>query len=467
MYRFLLVFLIFSIFACNKMPREIRVSRDDSKNFDLDGRHNFSPDDQWLVFDTRPQKGGIAACRTIEKINIETAEVKVLYRVNNPQIYGPGAGAASYHPFENRVIFIHGLDNCTEQRPYEFWRRSGLIVDEKQVDKPIFMDARDVTPPFTPGALRGGTHDHEWNADGQLIAFTYNDEIMKNLEDKSGEPWNMRTIGIAKKMNPVIVDHPKENDENIDGLWFSVLIVRVVPHPQPGSDEIDYAAGDGWIGKNGYTKADGSIQRARAFLGRVQSKNGKAVDEVFIVNIPPQIDIPGKYGPLEGTETSFPMPPKGTEQRRLTFTAETKYPGCAGPLHSSSDGTRIAYRQRDDNGIMQIYFISPVQSKPLQVTHHNSDVQSAVRWSPDGRKIYYVWDNSIIECNVQPGDSFAVFKRLTKKTPKPPLNIVLSHSGKVIAFNREIQAKEGNIPLKQIYKLDLNASLEKKTTGNM
>ena len=131
MYHYLLIAFLFFI-SCNNMPREIQVSHDDSKNFDLDGRHNFSADDQWLVYDTRPQEGGIAACRTIEKINIKTGEVKVLYRVKNPHIYGPGAGAASYHSLDNKVIFIHGLDNCTEQRPYAFWRRSGLIVDEKQ-----------------------------------------------------------------------------------------------------------------------------------------------------------------------------------------------------------------------------------------------------------------------------------------------------------------------------------------------
>ncbi len=440
---------LFFLFSCNQLPQEIRVSHDNSKNFDLDGRHNFSPDDHWLVYDTRPAEGGIAACRAIEKINIETGEVRVLYRVNNPHVYGPGAGAASYHPFENKVVFIHGLDNCSAQRPYAFWRRSGLIVDENRPHKTIFMDARDITPPFTPGALRGGTHDHEWSGDGELIAFTYNDEIMKILEDKTGEPWNRRTIGVAKRIKAVTVDHSAEIDENIDGQWFSVLIVRVVPHPQPASDEINYAAGDGWIGKKGYKNKSGIWQHARAFLGRVKSSEGKAVDEVFVVDIPKDITITGKYGPLEGTETSFPMPPKGTVQRRLTFTAETKYPGCAGPLHCSYDGTRIAFRQRDKNGILQIYFISPVEGEPLQITHHKSDVQSSVRWSPVGRKIYYVWDNSIIACNVQPGSSFGSYKRLTKKTAQPPLNIVLSHSGKIIAFNRETNA------LKELYTIQI------------
>ncbi len=32
-----------------------------------------------------------------------------------------------------------------------------------------------------PGALRGGTHRHEWSGDGKWIGFTYNDAILKAL----------------------------------------------------------------------------------------------------------------------------------------------------------------------------------------------------------------------------------------------------------------------------------------------
>jgi len=430
----------------------VQLSHDSSKNFDLDGRHNFSPDDRWLVYDTRPAKGGIAACKTIEKINVETGETKVIYRTKNPHLYGPGVGAASYNPVENKVIFIHGLQNCSAERPYEHWRRTGIIIDESQPDAPIFMDARDVTPPFTPGALRGGTHDHEWSGDGDWIAFTYNDEIMKELQDKTGEPWNLRTIGVSKPIGQVKVDH-HPGGENIDGTWFSVLVVRVVPHPTPGSDDVSHAAGDCWIGTRGYQKPEGKMQRARAFLGTVRNHKGKPVDEIFVVDIPEKIEQPGNNGPLEGTTTSFPIPPKGTVQRRLTFTAETKYPGCLGTLRCSQYGNRIAYRKRDKNGIIQVFFISPLGGDSLQVTHHDSNVQSDVRWSPDGKFIYYVWDNSIIKCNVQPGDGFGNFTRLTAKSPKPPINVVLSHNGKIIAFNREVKSQDGKGVVRQIYKI--------------
>lgn len=453
MYWYLLaVFLLFSL-SCGDEIGEVQISHDSTKNFDLDGRHNFSPDDKWLVYDTRPLEGGIAACKTIEIINIETGEVKVIYSADS-HIYGPGVGAASYNPVEDKVIFIHGLQNSSAERPYEHWRRTGVIVDVDHPNAPIFMDARDVTLPFTPGALRGGTHDHEWSGDGAWIAFTYNDEIMKILEDKTGEPWNLRTIGVSKPIGPVKVDH-HPGGENVDGLWYSVLVVRVVPHPVKGSDEISHAAGDSWIGTRGYQTPDKKWQRARAFLGAVRNSKGESVDEVFVVDIPEKIDLPGKYGPLEGTVTSFPMPPKGTVQRRLTFTAETKYPGCLGTLRCSEDGKYIAYRQKDKNGIIQVFFISPIEGNSMQVTHHESNVQSDVRWSPDGKFIYYTWNNSIIRCNVQPGTGFGNFTKLTEKSKKLPMNVVLSHDGKTIAFNREAKSKDGEGVIKQIYKLSI------------
>ena len=455
MYWYLLVIVALFSVSCDDKIGEVQISHDNMKNFDLDGRHNFSPDDQWLVYDTRPVEGGIAACKTIEKINIETGEVKVLYSTSESHSYGPGVGAASYSPVEDKVIFIHGLQNCSAERPYEQWCRTGVIVDVNNPNVPIFMDARDVTPPFTPGALRGGTHDHEWSGDGAWIAFTYNDEIMKVLEDRTGEPWNLRTIGVSKPIGAVKVDHHPD-DENIDGLWYSVLVVKVVPQPVPGSDEISHASGDSWIGVRGYQNTDNKWQRARAFLGTVKNQKGESVPEVFIVDIPEKINQPGDNGPLEGTVTSFPMPPKGTVQRRLTFTAESNYPGCLGTLRCSEDGKHIAYRKKDKNDIVQVFFISPLDGNSVQVTNHESDVQSTVRWSPEGKFIYYVWNNSIIQCNVQSGTGLGNFTKLTEKSSKPPSNLVLSHDGKIIAFNREVKSKDGKGVVKQIYKLSVN-----------
>jgi hypothetical protein len=128
------------------------------------------------------------------------------------------------------------------------------------------MDARDVTPPFTPGALRGGTHRHEPDATGKWVGYTYNDQIMHALGK------DLRTIGVTQLGNPVKTDRDPKG-ENHDGEGWSVLVVRVTPDPKPGSDEINQAASDSWVGTHGYQRADGKRQLARAFLGRVKDKN--------------------------------------------------------------------------------------------------------------------------------------------------------------------------------------------------
>ncbi len=421
--------------SIEKQMKEIQITSDLSKNHDLDNNDNFSPDGKWLVYDTRTGVGGIGGSPSVERVNIETGENQVLFGIPDNKDYGPGAGAASYHPIENKVIFIHGLPVCTEANPYQQWRRSGVIVKDDKPNVAINMDSRDVTFPFTPGALRGGTHRHEFSRDGKWVGYTYNDAIMKHVEDSTGIKWNLRTIAVSNQQHPVAVD---VNDENVQGTWYSAVVVRVVPDPKPGSNEISNAASDSWIGASGYTKPDGTKQVARAFIGSVRNKAGKPVDELFVVDIPDSINVPGEYGPLEGTRTTFPMPPKGTVQRRLTFTAESKYPGCGGVVRASFDGKKISFQAKDQNGIQQIFLISPSGGVVTQLTEHTTGVQSGIRWSPDNQSVIYVWDNSIIQCQVSDRRFEKRFKRLTAKTTGAPSNLVWSNDGKTIAFNRSV-----------------------------
>jgi len=454
-YKMLIGLLILGSCATSEQYlKEIQVTNDNAKNHDLDNNDNFSPDGKWLVYDTRTGAGGIGGSPSVERVNIETKATEVLFDIPGNTEFGPGAGAASYHPTENKVIFIHGLPVCTEKNPYQQWRRSGVIVNDNQPNVAINMDARDVTFPFTPGALRGGTHRHEWSRDGKWVGYTYNDAIMKKLEDSTGIKWNLRTVAVSNKQHPVIVDKD-EAGENVAGTWYSAVVVRVVPDPKPGSDEISNAASDCWIGTNGYPKPDGSKQMARAFIGKVNDNNGKPVDELFVVDIPDSINVPGEYGPLEGTPTTFPMPPKGTVQRRMTHTANSKFPGCGGVVRSSFDGKQISFLARDSKGIQQIFLISPLGGEPVQVTEHNSDVQSGVRWSPDNQSIAYIWDNSIVLCEIsdQPFEKRA--KRLTAKTTDTPSNLVWSNDGRTMAFNRTVSGDGKSDQKKQIFVINL------------
>ena len=423
---------------------EHQLTKDLSYNHDLDNNDNFSPDDLWLVYDTRTEEGGIGANGKIEKVNVGTGKKEIVYQLEQNQFYGPGVGAASYSHTDDQVIFIHGLLNCSPDRPYEQWRRSGAIIKDGQAKKPIFMDARDISYPFTPGALRGGTHRHEFSGDGQWIGYTYNDEPLKKIEDATGYPYNLRTIGVSKKNIGVLVSNPISGEE-FSGEWFSSIVVAVVPSPAPGTDQISRAAGDSWIGREGYRKKDGTLQRARAFIGTVRNKGGEAVDEVFVVDIPEDIGIAGD-GPLEGTPSTMPSPPKGSLQHRLTYTADTEFPGCEGIVRSSSDGSTLAFLAKDSQGIKQVFTIPTLGGKPTQRTFHSSHVQGYMRWHPKNNGLIYVWENALVYLKIGEANG----KILTPPSQIPLTNPVWSHQGDKIAYNRSLTDENGKTS-KQIF----------------
>ncbi|MCH2200626.1 MAG: DUF3748 domain-containing protein [Fuerstiella sp.] len=416
-------------------PHEVQLTFD-AWNHRLDNNDNFSPDDRWLVYDTRPDNGGIRMGRRIEKVNVLSGNIVTIYRAPNATTTGPGIAAASYHPTENKIVFIHGLLNHSRSQPYDWWRRFGMMIDETRPERTIIIDARDVVPPFTTGALRGGTHRHEFSGDGKWIGFTYNDALMA----ATGERYNLRTIGVTRLDSPIRINGPKDG-ASFSGAGTSALVVRVTPDPIPGSDEISRASSDSWIGTHGYTTADGRKQRARAFLGKVISLSGKEVSELFVVDIPPDLTVPGDHGPLEGTTQTMPMPPHGTVQRRLTSTVDQRFPGFTGNVRSSTDGAMLACLARDEHGVAQVVLASPVDGSRQQLTSFDSAVQSDVRWHPDGLHVCFVQDNTIVIANVENSS----YRRVTQKSTASPFALVWSRSGDSIAFNRRRQdSRSGN-----------------------
>ncbi len=413
------------------------------RNHNLDNNDNFSPDDRWLAFDPREDDTAIGGNAIVARVDLATGKITELYREPRAQPWGPGVGAANINPVDGSVAFIRGLAGATAARPYAMWRRGGVYVRPEKPDAIGFLDARDVIAPFTPGALRGGTHRHEWSGDGQWIGFTYNDALLAEREERTGEKVNLRTIGVATQRDRGPVRVPA-GPENNDGEMFAVVAVRVVPAPRPGSDEISRAFADAWVGRDGYRRADGAWQkRARAFLGTLRTNGGRELTEVFIADLPERIDVPGETGPLEGTATTMPQPPRGTTQRRLTFTEARKFPGVVlEPRHwvrSSPDGTRIVFLAKDDAGVGQAFLVAPQGGEITQVTHQTTPVQSCVRWSPDGKALLYVSGNAVTVCDATPtSPTFGVARALTTRSEQLPENAVWSHSGNTIAFNRRV-----------------------------
>jgi hypothetical protein len=424
------------------MASERQITHNSTQNCALDGNHNFSPDGMWLAYDTRGE-GGLQNTRTIEKVNVVTGERVVIYHAPDfVQGVGPGLAAVSYFRNRNEVIFIHG-PFTTSGLPYEMTRRTGAVVvaDGSAANDPsriMWADARDVTPPFTAGALRGGSHRHDpGGPDGRWIGFTYNDQIMKRYGLSIGRDLDLRTLGITELGRSVSVDADSLH-ENRSGVGFSVIITKLFPKDEldqnPGTDNIYRATDDQWVGRRGYRKADGTWQIARAFIGamRVRGTNGDVRDhnEVFIVDIPDDITKPGPGGPLQGTETTWPAPPAGTIQRRLTHTES----GCFGLVRSNSDGSMISFMSRASNGKPQIFVISPSGNEMRQVTDFPNGVQQPACWLPDDRHIVTTSEGQIYVVNVASGAAKAITEPGKGRTEA----IVVSPDGKLVAFNRNV-----------------------------
>lgn len=403
----------------------------------LNATQVFSPDDQWIVYDTRNHDTHIQYTGSIEKVHVETGEIVTVYKVQNQTKFGPGVGAVAYHPFEHKVIFIHGLVNCNEKNPYGFTRRFGAIVNNNNSSF-AHAEGRSIHDPLIGGALRGGTHAHTWSGDGEWISFTYNDHLMEMLEKSSnGTVKDLRTIGVMAPLQSITVS--MENDENFSGKYFAVIAATVTENPASGSDEIERAFDECWVGNNGYIKADGVRQkRAIAFQGNVNASDGSLVTEVFIADIPGDIRQADSSRPLQGTLNTRPNVPKGAAQRRLTFTATQKFSGVQGPrfrLRSSPDGKEIYFLMKDDNGIVQIFSVPTVGGSIRQITHLDHSVQSQFNVSPDGKRLSVVADNSVWLIELGNGKS----ERITEKSSDehaPVGGVLWSHNGKVLAFNR-------------------------------
>jgi hypothetical protein len=453
-WRHLILLAVIAAIAASGWPAESRAEQRVSRNMQtvekqitdrpcghiLTNINVWSPDGRWIVYDTRSDPAGEKFDGdTIEIVKVRTRELREAYRAR----HGAHCGVATFSPKENRVVFIAGPENPTPDWQYSAWHRQGLVVEIDRPQAATPLDARDITPPFTPGALRGGTHVHVYDGDGQWVSFTYEDHVLATLDAATNKThdFNQRNIGVSAPDRQVKVkrDHPR----NHDGSAFSVLVTRTVNHPRPGTDETSRAYEDAWIGTHGYIRPDGTRQRrAIAFLGNVITAAGQSIAELFIVDLPDDLTQPGD-GPLAGTATTRPTPPRGVQQRRLTDTADRKYAGLQGPRHwprSSPDGSRIAFLMRDDDGIVQLWTISPNGGQPQQLTHNAFDVASAFTWSPAGDAIAYVGDNSVFRSDGKSGTATRLTPRFDNATAPRPEACVFSPDGSQIAYVRRVAA---------------------------
>lgn len=390
-----------------------------SRHHQLTNTNVWTADSQWLVFDVRPS-GASFTGETIERVNVQTEAVETLYQAT----HGAHVGVVTVHPQNEQYVFIHGPEYPDENWHYDFHHRRGVVVAQGEARN---LDAMDITAPYTKGALRGGSHVHVYSPNGQYVSFTYNDHVLH----QRSPALDLRNVGVAAPYGPVIPagHHRRE----YSGSHWCVLVSRTTPTPQPGSDEINRAYEEGWVGNH-----------ALAFIGDTLSTAGKIVPELFIVTLPDSEQGWKQEGdePLVGTESSMPAPPAGVVQRRLTFTHQQRYPGLVNmPRHwvrANPQATAIAFLMRDDNGVVQLWLISPQGEALRQLTHHHSDIQSAFNWHPSGKWLGFVLENRLALCDASNGE--ITFLTADHRNPPAAEAVVFSPDGKQMAWMEDDMA---------------------------
>jgi hypothetical protein len=377
----------------------------------LNHRQVFSPTGRFAYFDSRNADTQIASTDRIGRIDLQTCEIDWLYRVQEPSPFGPGVGAVACHPERERLIFIHGLLHCGPEYPYRATRRFGAVLDVRHPASSVIehAEARCIASAPPCGALRGGTHAHSWSADGRAISFTYNDAWVEQLHHEGSGPVDLRTVGVMYCDQPVEAASPDSSrslSENFSGTAYAMVVAPVSSCPCPGTDAIDSAREECFLGRS---------RHALAFIGRVRTQQGEAIDEVFVSRWPERPVLPSGVCSIDG-EGRLEVPPF-VKADRVTRTEDRPFPGVSGPrawLVAAPDGNAIYCPMRDDAGVVQVAAVdigsgqieyltdlaTPLES-PLALDESGSQislvsegkigildlVSREIRWSPDLRGI--------------------------------------------------------------------------------
>lgn len=388
--------------------------------------HNsvFNFNNEWVVFDARNDDTKIGECTEIGMVNVNSKEERIIYQTKNPSQYGPGVGAASFHPHENLVIFIHGLPDANAEKPYAMTRRFGMMVELGHEINAYPADSRDIQKPFSKGSLRGGTHSHCWSPNGDMVSFTYNDEFI--------EP-DLRTVGVMFQKSPVEKVEPIPG--NIQGTYFSSLLAQVVPKAIPGSDQIVKAFDECWLNDN-----------VLAFQGNTLNKEGKQITEIYTVEI--NRDLLLKDSVIDENILDYPKVPQDIEAVRITR-SEKGLSNLRHWLRASPDGGAIYALAKDNQDKNQIILCEIPSGKMIYLSDFDFSVASAINLDPKGERITFIAKNNVYLFHLKQS-------KLVKLTDFTEEDLSVqgipnfSRNGRIIAFNQFV---ENNGKLNQQIKL--------------
>ena len=352
----------------------------DNYGHTLNHRQVLSPDGQWVAYDSRNEDSHIAQTDTVEMVHIDSGEIVRLYQTPTQSLFGPGVGAVAFHPHERRVVFLHGLENNSIDCKYSAARRFGALVDVHQPNTYLHAEARSLPDEQVVqsmlhtlrvrGALSGGTHAHSWNDSGWL-SFTYNDAWLERQSKIDKTVRDIRSVGFMVPGMPIAVAGKlgAQTDEEFSGIFGAFLAATVKPIASWGSDEIEYAVEECWIGK----------ELSLAFLGGVRDTKGTLVNEVFVCKLPSQPELLVAMGQPDAPSLHAEValrPVANCEQGRWTNTADRRFPGVQGPrnwLVSSPNGEMVYAPMKDDRGVVQVF----------RIDVRNSDTHGAVQQITD------------------------------------------------------------------------------------
>ena len=237
----------------------------------------------------------------------------------------------------------------------------------------------------------------------------------------------------------------EQNDAAPEGFThFFAVLLKPAEDGKSKTGEIEKAFGDSWI------CSDGGM---RAFIGRVRADNeNDYYHDLFVADIPEFVDITTA---VAGDSYNFPEPPRGIQIRRLTIGMNV-----SGIVRGSGDGLKIAFLAEDDQGINQIFVIDSKarsaakrnEQSLLQLSRFSSDA-AFVRWHPGGEWIFSVTDGNIAATYAGESVKQGTTVMLTGDD-KQRTELVVSNSGKLLAYNIKVPEEGTDRPFNQIFVLE-------------
>jgi len=318
---------------------------------------------RFLYYDTRNSDPEIIKTTRIESLDLIDDTVRVVYDTQSRSEYGPGVGAVVCHPLRSTILFIHGLTNCDQDRPYGMTRRFGAWAS---------------FDPMKPSV--------------QISALE-----SRTIESELVDAWESKT-----SPNPEVKRVCYE--DNFEGTGWSALALI----PQDG---IESAREECWV-TNAYD-AQAPLRLAMIVRLATNRTDPQWIDEIYVAEFPPEARQWPKMlqGPIESNREhnaehwGFDVP-TGIQLRRLTYSQSAAYPGVAGPRHwlqASCCGRWIYTMMKDSRGTVRVVRLGVADGQLDWISENQESITHPLAIDPQGRQLSYLVGNRLIILDLATG----------------------------------------------------------------